>query len=213
MDPCVGVLQSFARSRLRADLDNLPVLAGGGHHLAAFPHVVRRWLLAVHVFAGLDRGNSDDGVDVIRRRNRHGVDVGLVQQLAVVGVKRNDPAGPLFQLAGPLVEDVFVHVAKGVHLLGELPKVPIALAVDANHGTADVLGFGGRCAAGEAHGRGGAEGGLHELAAMECHRFSLGNESWVWMRVVQCFDGSGSVGGEKLTVRRPSVCRRRTPLF
>ena len=71
---------------LRADVQDL---AGLFHHLAdllAFVDGQRQWLLALHVFAGLQRVDDDLRVPVIGRADGHHVDVVAIQHLAIVRV-------------------------------------------------------------------------------------------------------------------------------
>jgi hypothetical protein len=83
-----------SRSRGSAsDLRHPPVVAGGVGHRPRLAREPRHRLLAVDVLAGLERGDRDDRVPMGRRRDDHGVEVFLFEQLAEVGVAAGLAAG------------------------------------------------------------------------------------------------------------------------
>ncbi len=105
---------------------------------------------------------------MIGRGDRHGVDVFAFQQLAKIGEQINRLLS-LFEFIGLVLQHALVDVAQGHDMLAEGFEVVTALAVEADLGDADVVGAGGRQAASGDGRRGGAEGGLNELASMDCH--------------------------------------------
>ena len=50
-------------------------------------------------------------VPVVRRRDRHGIDILVFQKLADINNALNPPAGRRLELFGPFIEDVNIHVA------------------------------------------------------------------------------------------------------
>ena len=76
--------QSLPRAALRAVLDDAVVLAGGLDGDAALVDVVAARLLDVDVLAGLAGPDGHQRVPVVRRGDRDGVDVLVVERLADV---------------------------------------------------------------------------------------------------------------------------------
>ena len=118
---------------LRADLHDTPVLAGGVEHGVALAHVPADRFLAIHVGAGLHRGDRVQRVPMVRRTDQHNVEVLLLEHLAVVRV-----GSWLFlrflPLAGDLHrarEHLLVHVANRDDLdrrdLDQPPKVALSI--------------------------------------------------------------------------------------
>ena len=117
LDPFVREPRPFRRVPLIPHLGDDP---GGLRRLGQLPGLedrVREGLLGVDVFPGLDRRHRRDGMDVVRRADRHRVDVPgfrvdhlaeiLVTPRLRVGVERSGAA-------------LFVHVAEGHDVGAEL---------------------------------------------------------------------------------------------
>ena len=121
-----GVGELAGGDPLVADLHHAPrarALVGRAHPLGVL-HGERHGLFLVDVFARVERGREALGVQVLRRRDEHRVDVLVLQQTAVIGVRfgvGSDGAG-LVQAArvdvgGADAIDVFAAPAPG----GESP--------------------------------------------------------------------------------------------
>ena len=65
LHPLHGILNALGATGLCAGLDNLLVLPGSVHQLAAFPHVMAHGLLHVDIFAGLDGPDGGEAVPVV----------------------------------------------------------------------------------------------------------------------------------------------------
>ena len=74
LHPLHGILNALGAASLCAGLDNLLVLPGGVHQLAAFPHVVAHGLLHVNILAGLDSPDGGEAVPVVRGGHSHHVE-------------------------------------------------------------------------------------------------------------------------------------------
>src|SRR5215472_4794771 len=89
-------------------LDNSVVLGGRPDKLATFPEVMRAGLFDIHVLACLTRPDCHQGMPVIWRSNRNGIDRFVLKQLA--NIRKGFSFSTDF--ATPLVENPLVHVAK-----------------------------------------------------------------------------------------------------
>src|SRR5690606_2070438 len=97
---------------LLADLHHAVVCTGRSDHRVQLRDGVRHRLLDVDVFAGLACMHELKGVPVIGCADDHGVDVGRIEQLAIVSIKRWTDAGHFFDILGPPLEHLVVHVAQ-----------------------------------------------------------------------------------------------------
>ena len=140
------------RRALVAHLHDYAVLAGGLLKVLELPEGADEGLLNVDVDALLHRLDRDRRVDVVRRRDRHRVDaelVGVVEELAVVGVERNlrevEVGEVLLRLFKRLVQHVGVCIAERDHLdeagLEHRRPVAVALAHDTDGREADLLSW------------------------------------------------------------------------
>ena len=134
--------QRRVRSVLAALLDHAVVLAGRGDDLLRLEDVVRARLLDVDVLACLAGPDRLQRVPVIRRGNRHGVDVLALEHLAEVRVHRR--SADAFRVERiHLVADVgFVHIAEpgDLHVLHRSPRAHVRAASPAQTGDADPDG-------------------------------------------------------------------------
>ena len=73
-------------ARLAADLAHTRILPRRRNHLLALERVMAGWLLAISVLAGLHRPNCGQGVPMVRRRDRDGVDVFVFEHLSHIAV-------------------------------------------------------------------------------------------------------------------------------
>ena len=80
------IAHAASASALRSGLADLLELAGRLDDDSAFMDVVTDRLLDVNVFARFHRQNRGESVPVIRRRDRHDVDLFVFEQLADVGL-------------------------------------------------------------------------------------------------------------------------------
>ena len=90
-DEIDGRLKVAAAALLQARLDHAAVPPGGGHHLLAFPDVVRDRFFDVNVFSRLARQNGHRRVPMVGRGDHDGIDGSIVEDSAEVGL----PAGRL----------------------------------------------------------------------------------------------------------------------
>ena len=105
------------RALLGAGLEDLLAAAHGFDEREGLMDVVRERLLAVHVLAGVDRGDGGDGVPVVRRGDDDGVDVLVGDEFAEVGVGRATLEGGLLVLAVAFFDGLLgVFAAVGVHV-------------------------------------------------------------------------------------------------
>ena len=134
---------------LVAHLHDDAVLLGRPVEVVELPEGPDERLLDVDVDALLHRLDGDGRVDVVRRRDRHRVDlelVALLEELAVVGKERNvgevDPREVLLSLAERLVAHGGVRIAPGDELreaaLDHRRPVAVALAHHADGGETDL---------------------------------------------------------------------------
>ncbi len=110
----------FRRAALRAVLYDATILTRGLYRDASFVNVVAARLLDVDVLAGLARPNGHERVPVVRRGDRHGIDVLIVERFANVL--------DLLRLVGPLLlvdlgEVLRVRARVGIDEVGELDVV------------------------------------------------------------------------------------------
>ena len=121
--PGLELLDPFADlgtgAALGAVLHDPLVLAGGLDHLAALEDVVRGGLFHVDVLAGLAGPDRFQGVPVVGRGQRHGVDRLVIEQLAVIRKQGGGPAGLILDLLGRHAQTPFVAVAErgNLHVL------------------------------------------------------------------------------------------------
>ena len=137
-----------AVSRAVNGLDHAMVLAHGLDHFAALEEIVRRGLLHEHVFSRLAGHDRHEGMPVIRRRNRDGVDVFVVQNLAKVRA-RLDFLAPFAELVHFIVQMIPVAVANGrdanARNLAEVPDIASSLTPnldkrsDPDHADANII--------------------------------------------------------------------------
>ena len=167
-----------AGAALGAGLDDqLREVVRGGDELLAFEDVMREGLLDVEVLAGLEGPDALDGVQVVRRSDRDGVDFLIFEHLAHVGVTLG--AGVFLQALG---DDAGVDVAEGDDADAldalELLDVLVTTAAEADDGDAEVTvgasGLGVGLGAETRHG--GSQGGvLNERTTIEVgHRYDWG---------------------------------------
>ena len=138
LHPLHGILNALGAASLCAGLDNLFVLPGGVHQLAAFPHVVAHGLLHVNILAGLDSPDGGEAVPVVRGSHSYHVEFLLFEHHADVLI-----AGDfVFGCAG--FEHLFVDITQGGELHALLPllhaldgtNVAVAAATKADGGAA-----------------------------------------------------------------------------
>ncbi len=101
---------------LRAVLHDAVVFASSLHSHAPFVHVVTAGLFDVHVFAGLARPDGHQRVPVIGGRDRHGIDILIVQRLANVGDLLRCDAALLFDRLRPRCKSALI----GIDQIGDL---------------------------------------------------------------------------------------------
>ncbi len=141
-NPCKRRRMSLGRTLLRTDLHDAVVLAGGLHHFAAFPNLVRSGLFDVNVFTRLAGPDGRQRVPVVRRGRGDRVDVLAVEQLSHVGI-----AVHLDALIGkeldPPINVVLVRVTNGhVPYAGNLAEdacMIASLPSDADGGNTNLV--------------------------------------------------------------------------
>ena len=130
---------------------------------------MRDGFLAVDVLAGLDRGNRNQRVRVIGGRDRHRVDVRALDDLAIVGERRDAPAVFLLELADTVLQHAGVNVAHGDDVRRQHAEVFATTTVHANHRDAEVLGFLGASPARRERGSPGSCGERQKITTCKSH--------------------------------------------
>ena len=85
----------------------------GSHHGVALGNAVGGRFLHIHVFSCGAGVGHDEAVPVVGGADDDGIDVFVVQHLAVVAVLPGADTPVLLGVGGALVEDLLVHVAQG----------------------------------------------------------------------------------------------------
>jgi len=114
---------------------------GGGCQLASLVNVMGQWLLAIDVFAGLERGHGDGGMGVVGRGDEHRLDVVLLgEHLAkILPALGGGKSGKRRRGKG------MVHIAEGDDVFsGQIIQVAAAHAANADAGDAQLAGGGRR---------------------------------------------------------------------
>ena len=152
-DPLVKLGDAFAdcvaATALGSVLAHSVILLGGVDQLTTFPDVVAARLFDVDILTSGHRGDSDQCVRVVARCDGDNVDVGIFDELSVVVVLLDFPAGSLFELRRSLPEDALVDVANCGNVAAvqgfEPLDVGVAFASCSDGGNADrVVGRLGR---------------------------------------------------------------------
>ena len=182
-DPFAGKADVLAGVSEVAELGSDAGLAGGFGYNAGLVDGAAEGLLAVEVFAIGDDGECDHSMRMIRRGEKDGIDVFLIEHLIVVAVRwaglvvtLSDQFEGRFQSRGAAVVEHaivadLVDVAEGddvdVSLVEELPHVDDALAARADDGYVDLFAGCGVAVAAEYVARYNSEGGGRGGATQE----------------------------------------------
>ena len=143
-----GLADGPAGPVLEADRDHAAVAAGGLDHAPPFPDVVAAGLLDEDVLARLAGPDRAQGVPVVGRGDRYGVDAAVREQLLLMLIGRRLVAERLLHVGGSLGQDVQIDVAErgdpDVRHRAERVDVVQAAAPDADDRQVDaVVGTGG----------------------------------------------------------------------
>ncbi len=132
-----GVLNALVAAALSAGLDDALVFSRGLDHPPAFAHVVADRLLDIDVLARLACPDRRQGVPVVGRGDRDGVDRFVVEQAANVLHDLGRRLGISFDHLGPAAGRAEINVAdrRDAHVLEMAPAGDVvpAPAVDAAH--------------------------------------------------------------------------------
>src|SRR5690606_3499269 len=91
------------------DLRGEACLACGSSHGARLLHGMRHGLLAVDVFAGVQRRKRDDGMQVVGRADHYGIGILLLEEIAEIDVGRTAGAARISLLVEP-VDDLLCRL-------------------------------------------------------------------------------------------------------
>ncbi len=139
-----------------ANLEQLPVLAGGRRHLTASLHVVGHHFFDQHVLARFQATHGHLGVAPQRRGDEDGLEVLLRQHLPPILVFPRGSPAHLHEAVGGLVQALGVDVAHGL----QVDEVLVALSEEdlALRAGSDEAGLDRPAPDGAAQGGGGPEG-------------------------------------------------------
>src|SRR4029077_17771050 len=106
-----GVDHSGIRARLAAVLANSVVLLYRSHQLPPFKRVMRAGFLHIDIFPGLAAPDGHQRVPMIRRGNRDGIDILVLEQSANVHVRLRLWKAQLLDLPDTLARYALIHIA------------------------------------------------------------------------------------------------------
>ena len=216
--------QRRVRSTLAALLDDAVVFARGGNDLLRFEHVVGARLLDVDVLPCLARPDGLQRVPVVRRGDRHDVDVLALEHLAKVGVDRRLSQRPRFEALHLVADVALVHVAErgDLHVFHPGPRAQVAPAPpsqarDANpDGVVRALHAANRCASRH-------HGGAHqEMTSIHSDSFARGEPNLAAPDgrradsatvAPSCAQGASRVVGQATSMYRQSLGDQRPSSF